>query len=180
VGVNIEKWMWPLSSRNVTLYVPCYNEIDLQSSFGNALKSQVRDDRKIDELVRIWKEEIITSLRHYRGICLERLMETMKTPGRNGQCCWRFGGICCLHFQGWSELDKCLGILDILSWFRVTIDGVWIGVLNLLTTYTVGWFDIHFTVLISCERAAPPAEKNAAARHHVLRSLISLHNEHPV
>jgi hypothetical protein len=32
----------------------------------------------------------------------------------------------------------------------------------------------------SCERAAPFAEKNAAARHHVLRSLISLHNEHRV
>jgi hypothetical protein len=31
-----------------------------------------------------------------------------------------------------------------------------------------------------CERAAPLAEKNAVARHHVLRSLISLHNEHPV
>jgi hypothetical protein len=32
----------------------------------------------------------------------------------------------------------------------------------------------------SCERAAPLAEKNAAARHRVLRSLISLHNEHRV
>jgi hypothetical protein len=40
--------------------------------------------------------------------------------------------------------------------------------------------DIHFTVGTSCERAAPFAEKNAAARHHVLRSLISLHNEHPI
>jgi hypothetical protein len=33
---------------------------------------------------------------------------------------------------------------------------------------------------ISCERAAPLAEKNAALRHHVLRSLISLHIEHRV
>jgi hypothetical protein len=40
--------------------------------------------------------------------------------------------------------------------------------------------DIHFTVGTSCERAAPLAEKNAAALHHVLRSLISLHNEHRV
>jgi hypothetical protein len=32
----------------------------------------------------------------------------------------------------------------------------------------------------SYERAAPLAEKNAAARHHVLISLISLHNEHRV
>jgi hypothetical protein len=29
-----------------------------------------------------------------------------------------------------------------------------------------------------CERAVPLAEKNAAVRHHVLRSLISLHKEH--
>jgi hypothetical protein len=40
--------------------------------------------------------------------------------------------------------------------------------------------DIHFTVGISCEGAAPHAEKNAAVRHHVLRSLISLHNKHPI
>jgi hypothetical protein len=39
---------------------------------------------------------------------------------------------------------------------------------------------IHFTVRISCERAAPFAEENAAVRHHVLRSLISLYNEHSV
>jgi hypothetical protein len=40
--------------------------------------------------------------------------------------------------------------------------------------------DIHFTVGISCERAAPLAEKNADAWYHVLRSLISLHSEHPI
>jgi hypothetical protein len=40
--------------------------------------------------------------------------------------------------------------------------------------------DIHFTVGTSCERAASLAEKNAAARHHVLRSLISLYYEHRV
>jgi hypothetical protein len=40
--------------------------------------------------------------------------------------------------------------------------------------------DINFTVGTSCERAAPLAEKNAAAQPHVLRSLISLHNEHRV
>jgi hypothetical protein len=39
---------------------------------------------------------------------------------------------------------------------------------------------IHFTVGTSCERAAPLAEKNAAARHRILRSLINLHNEHRV
>jgi hypothetical protein len=36
----------------------------------------------------------------------------------------------------------------------------------------------EWTVGTSCERAAPLAEKNAAVRHPVLRSLISLHNEH--
>jgi hypothetical protein len=49
---------------------------------------------------------------------------------------------------------------------------------NLTGVQSAGWLDIHFTVGTSCERAAPLAEKNAAARHHVLRSLISLHNEH--
>jgi hypothetical protein len=38
----------------------------------------------------------------------------------------------------------------------------------------------HFTVGTSCERAAPLVEKNAAAWHHILRSVISLHNEHRV
>jgi hypothetical protein len=37
-----------------------------------------------------------------------------------------------------------------------------------------------FSVGTSCERVTPLAEKNAAARHRVLRSLISLHNEHRV
>jgi hypothetical protein len=45
---------------------------------------------------------------------------------------------------------------------------------------SAGWLDIHFTVGISCERAAPLAEKNVAARHHVMRNLISLHKEHRV
>jgi hypothetical protein len=36
------------------------------------------------------------------------------------------------------------------------------------------------TIRVSCERATPLAEKNFAARHHVLRSLISLHNEHSI
>jgi hypothetical protein len=40
--------------------------------------------------------------------------------------------------------------------------------------------DIHFTVGISCERAALLTEKNAAAWHHVLRSPISLHSERPI
>jgi hypothetical protein len=39
--------------------------------------------------------------------------------------------------------------------------------------HRAGWFDIHFTVGTSSERAAPLAEKNGAARLHVLRSLIS-------
>jgi hypothetical protein len=38
----------------------------------------------------------------------------------------------------------------------------------------------HFTVEISCERTAPPSEKNFAPRHHLLRGLLSLHNEHSV
>jgi hypothetical protein len=48
--------------------------------------------------------------------------------------------------------------------------------------YSERWLilDIHFTVGTSCERARPLAEKNAAARYHVLRRLISLHNEHRV
>jgi hypothetical protein len=37
--------------------------------------------------------------------------------------------------------------------------------------------DIHFTVRSSGERAAPLAEKNAAERHHILRSLISLNTK---
>jgi hypothetical protein len=45
---------------------------------------------------------------------------------------------------------------------------------------SAGWVDIRFTIGTSCERAAALAEKNAAARHHVLRSLIRLHNEHHV
>jgi hypothetical protein len=49
-----------------------------------------------------------------------------------------------------------------------------------LVVQNAGWLDIHFTVGISCERAAPLAEQNAAARYHVLRSLISLHNEHAI
>jgi hypothetical protein len=40
--------------------------------------------------------------------------------------------------------------------------------------------DIDFIVGIPCERATPLAEKNAVAWHHVLRSLISLHNEHSI
>jgi hypothetical protein len=39
---------------------------------------------------------------------------------------------------------------------------------------SAGWLDIDFTVGTSYERAVWLAEKNAAARHHVLRSLISL------
>jgi hypothetical protein len=45
---------------------------------------------------------------------------------------------------------------------------------------SAGWWDIHFTAGTCCERAAPLADRNAAARHHVLRTLISLHNEHRV
>jgi hypothetical protein len=45
---------------------------------------------------------------------------------------------------------------------------------------SAGSLDIHFTVGISCKRAAPLAERNAAARHPVLRCLIKLHSEHPI
>jgi hypothetical protein len=45
---------------------------------------------------------------------------------------------------------------------------------------SVGWLDFHFTVGTSCERAVRLAEKNVAARHRVLRSPISLQNEHPI
>jgi hypothetical protein len=40
--------------------------------------------------------------------------------------------------------------------------------------------NIPFTFGNSSERAVSLAEKNAAARYNVLRSLISLHNEHRV
>jgi hypothetical protein len=53
-------------------------------------------------------------------------------------------------------------------------------ILELPGVQSAGWLDIHFTVVISCERAASLAEKNSAARHHVLRRLINLHNEHPI
>jgi hypothetical protein len=52
--------------------------------------------------------------------------------------------------------------------------------LIILGVQSAGLLDIHVTVGTSCERAAPLAEKNAAVRHHVLRSLISLHNEHRI
>jgi hypothetical protein len=52
--------------------------------------------------------------------------------------------------------------------------------LNIPGVQSAGWLDIHFTVGTCCERAAPLAEKNDAARHQVLRSLIRLHSEHRV
>jgi hypothetical protein len=57
----------------------------------------------------------------------------------------------------------------------------WLGnhrISQISDVQSAGWLDIYFTVGTSCESAAPLAEKNAAARHHVLRSLISLNNEH--
>jgi hypothetical protein len=33
---------------------------------------------------------------------------------------------------------------------------------------------------LPCERAAPLAEKNTARRHHILKSLAGLHNEHRI
>jgi hypothetical protein len=53
---------------------------------------------------------------------------------------------------------------------------------NFIQEFVV-WGDIsgvHFTFGTSCERAGPLAEKNAAARHHVLRRLISMLNERRV
>jgi hypothetical protein len=47
-----------------------------------------------------------------------------------------------------------------------------------LGVQSAGWLDIRFTVGTSCERAAPLGEKHATARHHVLRSPISLNSEH--
>jgi hypothetical protein len=57
---------------------------------------------------------------------------------------------------------------------------IYYSTLYISTVQSVGWLDIHFTIRTSCERAAPFAKKNGAAQHHVLRSLISLHNEHLV
>jgi hypothetical protein len=76
-------------------------------------------------------------------------------------------------------LETLLSLLDIWLPLRFCAletvqDGIILGV------QSAGWLDIHFTVGTSCERAAPLAEKNAAAQHHVLRSLISLHNEHRI
>jgi hypothetical protein len=45
---------------------------------------------------------------------------------------------------------------------------------------SAGSLGIHFTIGTSCERAAPLAQKNAAARHRALKNLINLHNEHRV
>jgi hypothetical protein len=45
---------------------------------------------------------------------------------------------------------------------------------------SAGWLDIHFTVGISCESASPLAEENAAAHHHVPRTLKSLQDERQV
>jgi hypothetical protein len=65
---------------------------------------------------------------------------------------------------------------------KVSIVIVWVKTLCSLVSdvQSAGWLNIQFTVGTSCERAAPLAEKNAVARHHVMRSLISLHNEHSV
>jgi hypothetical protein len=51
---------------------------------------------------------------------------------------------------------------------------------NISGVHNAELLDIHFTFGTSCERAAPLAEKNAAARHHVLGSLISLHTDHMI
>jgi hypothetical protein len=54
---------------------------------------------------------------------------------------------------------------------------VWTVVQLLISgVQSAGWLGINFTVGTSYERAAPLAEKNAAARYHLLRSQISLHN----
>jgi hypothetical protein len=39
----------------------------------------VSDDRNINELERIWKEEVMAYLRYHPGICLEELKKTIKT-----------------------------------------------------------------------------------------------------
>jgi hypothetical protein len=65
---------------------------------------------------------------------------------------------------------RCLELSFPTLIFSVILSGV----------QSAGWFDIHFTVGTFCERAAPLAEKNAATRYHVLRSLINVHNEHRV
>jgi hypothetical protein len=72
------------------------------------------------------------------------------------------------------NLELCF----VLGRFRVQISAQ--GLRDVSGVQSAGWLDIHFTAGASCERAAPLAEKNVAARHHVLRSLISLHSEHRV
>jgi hypothetical protein len=49
--------------------------------------------------------------------------------------------------------------------------------INISKIHSTGWLDIHTTVGNSCENEVPLAKKNAVARHHVLRRLISLHND---
>jgi hypothetical protein len=135
----------------------------------------------------MWKVMNIESiLRSYLGIQLEILRKTTKILDENN---WYAGWIQNRYLPntvcGVTALEKKLKLCtlycmhahdftqkDINKW------GVCIS-LYLSGVQSAGWLDIHFTVGTSCERAAPLAEKNAVW-HHVLRSLISLHNEHCV
>jgi hypothetical protein len=41
-GYDVEMWSWALSSKNITLYVPCLSEQHLRPVLGDAFKSEVQ------------------------------------------------------------------------------------------------------------------------------------------
>jgi hypothetical protein len=97
----------------------------------------------------------------FHRICKKK-KKTLPVRSRRGL--WPFGK------KKYVPWPRSILFVQIILWKPVYVSGV----------QSAGWLDIHFTAGISCERAASLAEKNAAVRHYVLRSLISLHNEHSV
>jgi hypothetical protein len=77
-----------------------------------------------------------------------------------------------------KKLESNLTVSSVNLW---RISEVWS---NYIQTHRVFREQAEWTFVLQPElpakKSAPFAEKNAAARHHVLRSLISLHNEHRV
>jgi hypothetical protein len=83
--------------------------------------------------------------------------------------------LCNVHIEG-EEHNK-----EFRAELKISLSGAQISSrAELSGVQSLGSLDINFTVGTFCKRAAPLAEKNAATRHHVLRSLMSLHIEHRV
>jgi hypothetical protein len=48
----------------------------------NSLDYIASKDRRINELIRMWKEAVLPNLRYYHGICLEGLRKTTEISVR--------------------------------------------------------------------------------------------------